>query len=152
MEEFDDAGCDRCHDGPMFSDFDLHAEGVAEHPLLEDADTGGGRFRFRTPTLRNIALTAPYMHNGMLETLEDVLEFYDDGRSENPNVSNAGRGRGGRGLAALDRDFRRVGNMSDRDMEDIVAFLEALTDPDFDRTIPAGVPSGLPPGGALAAP
>lgn len=64
MEECDDAGCDRCHEGPMFSDFDLRAEGVAEHPLLTEADTGGGRFRFRTPSLRNVALTAPYMHNG----------------------------------------------------------------------------------------
>ncbi len=155
MEEFDDAGCDRCHDGPMFSDFDLHAEGVAEHPLLGAADEGDGRFRFRTPTLRNIALTAPYMHNGTLETLEDVLVFYDDGRSLNPNVSNAGRrqrGRQGDGLARLDRRFRRVDDMSEREMADIVAFLEALTDPDFDRTIPARVPSGLPPGGLIQNP
>jgi cytochrome c peroxidase len=149
MEEFDDAGCERCHDGPMFSDFDLHAEGVAEHPLLAEADAGGGRFRFRTPTLRNVALTAPYMHNGMLATLEEVLSFYDEGDSENPNVSNGGRGQ--RGQAALDRDFRRVDNMSDSEMEDIIAFLEALTEPDFDRTIPDRVPSGLAPGGALAA-
>ena len=102
MEEFDDAGCDRCHDGPMFSDFNLHAEGVAEHPLLSEPDSGGGRFRFRTPTLRNVALTAPYMHNGTLATLEDVLDFYDNGRSENPNVSDAGRGRREDGLARLD--------------------------------------------------
>jgi len=149
MEEFDDAGCEECHDGQMFSDFDLHAEGVAEHALLETADEGGGRFRFRTPSLRNVALTAPYMHNGVLATLEDVLEFYDEGRSENPNVSNGGRRRGG-GLASLDRDFRRVDNMRDDEIGDIIAFLEALTDPGFDRTIPARVPSGLPPGGNIA--
>jgi cytochrome c peroxidase len=148
MEEFDDAGCDRCHRGVMFSDFDLHAEGVAEHPLLDAPDEGGGRFRFRTPSLRNIALTAPYMHNGMLATLEDVLRFYDNGRSENPNVSNAGRRRQGpAGLARLDRNFQRVDNMSEGEMEDIIAFMEALTDPAFDRTIPSRVPSGLPPGG-----
>jgi cytochrome c peroxidase len=153
MEEFDDAGCERCHDGLMFSDFDLHAEGVAEHTLVETADEGGGRFRFRTPSLRNVALTAPYMHNGTLATLEDVLDFYDEGRSENPNVSNGGgRSRGGRGLASLDRDFRRVNNMSDREIEDIIAFLEALTDPGFDRTIPSRVPSGLPPGGNILLP
>ncbi len=146
MEEFDDAGCDRCHDGVMFSDFDLHAEGVAEHPLLESADAGDGRFRFRTPTLRNVALTAPYMHNGTLETLEDVLRFYDNGRSENPNVSNAGRRRQRDGLPRLSRSFRRVDDMNEREMASIVAFLGALTDPDFDRTIPARVPSGLPPG------
>src|SRR5690606_41471069 len=51
--------------------------------------TGDGRFRFRTPTLRNVALTAPYMHNGTLPTLEEVLRFYDEGRSRNPNVADA---------------------------------------------------------------
>jgi cytochrome c peroxidase len=165
MREFDAAGCDRCHEGVMFSDFDLHAEGVAEHPLLAQPDAGGGRFRFRTPSLRNVALTAPYMHNGTLATLEDVLRFYDAGRSENPNVAtgneqNARRGRNGPGggndaaassLARLDGDFRRVRNMSERDMADIVAFLGALTDPGFDRSVPERVPSGLPPGGAIAA-
>ncbi len=69
----------------------LHAEGVMEHPLLAEPDTGQGRFRFRTPTLRNVALTAPYVHNGMLASLEDLLEFYDNGRSENPNVASGGR-------------------------------------------------------------
>ncbi len=152
MEEFDDVGCDRCHDGVMFSDFDLHAEGVAEHPLLEAADAGDGRFRFRTPTLRNVALTAPYMHNGTLGTLEDVLRFYDNGRSENPNVSNAGRRQRGDGLPRLSRSFVRVDDMNERAMADIVAFLEALTDPDFDRTIPARVPSGLPPGAIIQNP
>ena len=68
LEEFDEADCTNCHDGPMLSDFDLVAEGVAENPLLAEPDVGDGRFRFRTPTLRNVALTAPYMHNGMLET------------------------------------------------------------------------------------
>ncbi len=152
MEEFDDAGCDRCHDGVMFSDFDLHAEGVAEHPLLEAPDAGDGRLRFRTPTLRNVALTPPYMHNGTLETLEVVLRFYDNGRSENPNVSNAGRRRQRDGLPRLSGRFRRVDDMSEREMADIVAFLRALTDPDFDRTIPARVPSGLSPGGSIQNP
>ena len=150
MREFDAVGCDRCHRGPMFSDFQLHAEGVMENPLLTEPDTSRGRFRFRTPTLRNVALTAPYMHNGMLPSLEDVLVFYDNGRSENPNVATGGRrGRGNGGTPQLDGDFRRVRNMSDRQMEDIVAFLEALTDDRYDRTIPEQVPSGLPPGGDI---
>jgi cytochrome c peroxidase len=152
LEAFDNADCTQCHDGPMLSDFDLHAEGVAENPLLSAADAGDGRFRFRTPSLRNVALTAPYMHNGMLESLEDVLHFYDRGESENPNVVDRRRRRGGEGqddgpVAVLDRDFRGVDNMSEREMADIIAFLESLTDPEFDRTIPERVPSGLPPGG-----
>jgi len=152
MEEFDDAGCDGCHGGSMLSDFSLHAEGVAEHPLLAEPDSGGGRFRFRTPTLRNVALTAPYMHNGMLRTLEDVLDFYDRGRSENPSVLSARRRRGGGGdqaQARLDGRFVRVDDMSDAEKRDIVAFLEALSDEGFDRTIPARVPSGLPVGGLI---
>ena len=105
----------------MFSDYNLHAEGVAENPLLSEPDEDAGHFRFRTPSLRNVALTAPYMHNGMLATLADVLLFYDNGRPENPNVVN-GRGRrrgpgatGGGGAESgspLDRNFRRVDDMS----------------------------------------
>ena len=148
FDTFDDVGCDRCHDGPMFSDFDLEAEGVAEHPALAEPDAGDGRFRFGTPSLRNVTLTAPYMHNGMLDTLEDVLMFYDEGRSQNPNVSN-NRGQNGDGVAGLSRNFRRVDNMSDREMQDIKAFLESLTDTNFDRTIPSSVPSGLPVGGFI---
>jgi cytochrome c peroxidase len=156
LETFEQVGCDRCHDGVMFSDFDHHAEGVREHPLLAQPDAGAGRFRFRTPSLRNVALTAPYMHNGMLPTLQDVLRFYDNGRSENPNVSNE-RDQGGRRRADDDNDniarvagqFRRVDSMSDGEMADIIAFLNALTDANFDRTVPARVPSGLPPGGLL---
>lgn len=152
LETFDEVGCDRCHDGPMFSDFDHHAEGVPEHPLLAQPDAGAGRFRFRTPSLRNVALTAPYMHNGMLATLQDVLRFYDDGRSENPNVSNErdrDRGRNDFAIARVSGRFRRVDDMSEREMADIIAFLNALTDTNFDRTIPARVPSGLPPGGLI---
>jgi cytochrome c peroxidase len=161
MEEFDDAGCENCHDGIMFSDFDLEAEGVGEHPLLAQPDTGAGRFRFRTPSLRNVALTAPYMHNGTLATLPDVLRHYDNGVSVNPNVLDRGPrnrrgdddddGVDGVRLATLSGQFRRVDDMSDREMTDIIAFLHALTDEDFDRAIPTRVPSGLPPGGTIAA-
>jgi cytochrome c peroxidase len=136
----------------MFSDFNHHAEGVREHPLLAQPDDGAGRFRFRTPSLRNVALTAPYMHNGTLATLSDVLRFYDNGRSENPNVSNErdrDRARNDNGLARVSGRFRRVDNMSESEMRDIIAFLNALTDTNFDRTIPGSVPSGLQPGGLI---
>ena len=142
----------------MLSDFNMHAEGVAENPLLATPDAGDGRFRFRTPTLRNVAVTAPYMHNGMIGTLEEVLAFYDRGRSENPNVSNRRRRRGDGDRddvpatpGRLSGRFRGVDDMTVQQQEDIIAFLEALTDPDFDRTIPARVPSGLAPGGTISA-
>ena len=149
MRAFDDVGCDRCHRGVMFSNYDRHAEGVPEHPLLATPDSSRGRFRFRTPTLRNVALTAPYMHNGTLATLEDVLRFYDNGRSENPYVSNGGRRRDGSNQAVLARSFRRVDDMSEQEMQEIIAFLESLSDGNFDRTIPTRVPSGLPPSGLI---
>jgi len=149
MDSFDAVGCDRCHGGPMFSDYRLHAEGVMENPLLAEPDTSRGRFRFRTPTLRNVALTSPYMHNGMIATLEDVLEFYDNGRSENPNVASGGQRRGREAAPSVDRNFRRVADMGPQQIADIVAFLRALTDERFDRTEPATVPSGLPPGGRI---
>ena len=101
-----------------------------------------------------MALTAPYMHNGMLPTLRDVLRFYDNGRSENPNVSNDRDRRrddnnNDNNIARVSGQFRRVDSMSDGEMEDIIAFLNALTDTNFDRTVPARVPSGLPPGGLI---
>ena len=160
LDDFNEADCSDCHRGPMLSDFNLHAEGVAENPLLAEPDAGDGRFRFRTPTLRNVAVTAPYMHNGMIATLEEVLAFYDRGRSENPNVSNRRRRRGDDDRrddvpttpGRLSGRFRGVDDMTVQEQEDIIAFLEALTDPDFDRTIPARVPSGLTPGGSISTP
>lgn len=156
MQAFEDANCTLCHSGPMLSDFSLRADGVPEHPLLKVADEGDGRFRFRTPSLRNVALTAPYMHNGTLETLEDVLRFYDRRRSENPNVADRPRrpteiATGGPS-ASLDWDFRFLNDVTEGNIQDIISFLEALTDSDFDRTIPTSVPSGLAPGGAVAGP
>ncbi len=149
LQQFNDAGCARCHRGLMFSDYNLRVEGVKENPQLSEPDEGAGRFRFRTPSLRNVALTAPYMHNGMLATLADVLLFYDNGRSENPNVANGRRREGDENVARLSRNFRRVDDMSVSEMHEIAAFLGALTDENFDRTIPDRVPSGLPPGGLI---
>ena len=68
---FQDSGCIQCHGGPMLSDFKLHFIGVSD-------GTADGRREFRTPTLRNLRHTAPYMHDGTLRTLRDVLVFYDE--------------------------------------------------------------------------
>jgi cytochrome c peroxidase len=70
LQAFQDAGCIQCHGGPMFSDFKLHFIGVPD-------DTLDGRREFRTPTLRHLKHTAPYMHNGSQRTLRDVLVFYE---------------------------------------------------------------------------
>ena len=72
------------------------------------------RWRYRTPTLRNVALTAPYMHDGSLSSLSDVADFYDGG-----GVPNEG----------LDPRIRPLG-LSKRERRDLVAFLESLTGDD----------------------
>ena len=77
------------------------------------------RWRYRTPTLRNVALTAPYMHDGSLSTLEEVVAFYDRG-----GVPNEG----------LDPRIRKLG-LRDREKRDLVTFLESLTSEDVDELV-----------------
>jgi len=91
--------CTACHVGPTFTDERFHNTGVAWHELaLEPGKVGSfadeGRFAvtgnaaehgaFRTPTLREVTRTAPYMHDGSLATLSDVIDFYDRGGRVNP--------------------------------------------------------------------
>ncbi|MEM9378815.1 MAG: cytochrome c peroxidase [Planctomycetota bacterium] len=134
---FHEFECSECHNGPMFSDWSLRVLGVAPHPERLGLDDGAGGFRFRATSLRNVELTAPYMHNGTMATLEEVLEFYSNGDSLHPNV--------------FGNEIERQ-DMSEADQLAIIAFLESLTDPNFDRTVPATVPSGLPVPGASTAP
>jgi len=140
MNVFNDVGCADCHSGSMFSDFELHTLSVPDHPLVDD-DGATGNFDFRTPTLRNLQFTAPYMHNGSFDNLRDVLEFYDDisrgnGNSQNPNVNDN----------QIDQDARQL-NLNNNEINQIITFLNALNDDDFDRSVPNDVPSGLNVGG-----
>ena len=81
MEQFDRAGCGNCHTGPMFSDFKPHVLGVPDNSRLPASDAGiANSYAFRTPSLRNLRATAPYMHNGAFQTLPEVLRFYRTGR------------------------------------------------------------------------
>jgi cytochrome c peroxidase len=110
-------GCTACHAGPNFTDEKYHNLGVgmdAEEPDLgryevtkEDKDRGA----FKTPTVRNVALTAPYMHDGSQKTLEEVVEWYDKGGHPNDYLS---------------KDVRKL-NLTDEDKQDLVAFMKALT-------------------------
>jgi cytochrome c peroxidase len=85
--------CTACHVGPNFSDERLHNTGVA---WLDGRLQDEGRFevsgkpedlgRFKTPTLREVARTSPYMHDGSLATLEDVIRFYNEGGRPNPTI------------------------------------------------------------------
>ena len=114
------ARCWRCHSGPNFSDEQFHNTGVswAKKPLdqgryevtLKEEDRG----KFKTPTLRALTWTAPYMHDGSFASLEDVVEFYSRGGSANPN---------------LDPSLVPLG-LSKREMQSLVAFLKALSEGD----------------------
>ena len=101
--------CTACHVGPNFTDERLHNTGVAwrdpstlrpaqDRPEPSRAtsssgqvtgyyaDEGGGNGTFKTPTLREVERTAPYMHDGSMTTLEEVIDFYDDGGRSNPSI------------------------------------------------------------------
>ncbi|MBL8294948.1 MAG: c-type cytochrome [Bryobacterales bacterium] len=79
------ANCTACHVGPNFTDERLHNTGVAWNGTRL-TDEGAGRGDFKTPTLREITRTAPYMHDGSLPTLEEVIDFYDQGGRPNPHL------------------------------------------------------------------
>ena len=111
------ARCSRCHVGVNFSDEDFHNTGVAvgTSDRGREAVTGRpeDRGKFKTPTLRDVAATAPYMHDGSLATLEAVIAFYDSGGRTNVN---------------LDQDLRPL-RLSPGARHDLAAFLRALTAP-----------------------
>jgi cytochrome c peroxidase len=102
--------CTACHVGPNFTDEKLHNTGAAwKNGAL--SDVGGGAGNFKTPTVREVARTAPYMHDGSLPRLEDVVAFYDAGGRPNPN---------------LDPEIHPLGLTAD-DRRALVAFLGSLT-------------------------
>lgn len=133
MDVFEDADCAGCHNGPMLSDWSLKRLGVGPHPDGPMSDTGAGDFRFRSASLRNVELTGPYMHDGSIGTLEEVIAYYATAESVHPGVSS------------IDIESQ---SMSASDRLALLSFLEALTDTGFDTTNPPSVPSGLPVPGA----
>jgi len=142
FELFKSVGCVNCHNGPMFSDYKMHVLGVPENDKLPVPDAGvRDTFAFRTPSLRNLRFTAPYMHNGSLQNLRRVLEFYEDistGKVRNPNVPKE----------RYDPFVREL-ELSVKEMSQIISFLNTLNDDSFDKEIPKSVPSGLPVGGNI---
>ncbi len=115
---FGKANCAACHAGANFTDEQYHNLGVG----MEAKDPDLGRFdvtkeekdrgAFKTPTLRNVALSPPYMHDGSQATLEEVVEWYDKGGHKNPWLS----------------DKMKPLNLSDQEKADVVAFMvEGLT-------------------------
>lgn len=110
--------CTACHIGPTFSDEGFHNTGVAwRDGKLQDegrfAITGEAELKgaFKTPTLREVTRTAPYMHDGSLATLKDVIDFYDDGGRKNPY---------------LDPEIRPL-RLTKEEKTELLVFLKSLT-------------------------
>lgn len=176
--------CASCHEGDLFSDFLNHnlgvpqvgpgtfrqARGDASYGGLTNWDFGleeitserGDRFKFRTPPLRGVALTSPYMHNGAYSRLEDAILHHTDPEGFYRAYD----------LSQIEADMREFGlnppepvfdsrnpvalgsgpgqiriDLDDADVAELIEFLRALTDPrmlDLSHLAPETVPSGLP--------
>ncbi len=123
------AECSACHlvndDHALFMDHRFHNTGVGSGGGIADADLGRAeatgrdwdRFKFKTPTLRNSAETAPYMHDGSLKTLADVVAFYNRGGTPHPT---------------LDPLIHPLG-LTKEEQTDLIAFLRSLTSPAVDH-------------------
>jgi cytochrome c peroxidase len=111
--------CVACHEGHDMTDGDFHSTGLEEHYSDGGRETLTGRGedngKFRTPTLRNIGLTGPYMHDGRFRTLMDVMHHYNDGGKQSKNK---------------DKHIKPL-NLTEKEMQDIVLFMESLTDDKF---------------------
>ena len=142
MKAFMTAGCARCHSGPMFSDFKVHVLGVQENEKTVVPDSGfNNTHAFRTPTLRNLRVTRPYMHSGKIATLDNVMLFYEDLRGKPPPNKS---------IAHDDLDsLAKMVKVEFKNIDAIVEFMNTLNDDNYDRKIPDKVPSGLPVGGMI---
>ncbi len=138
------ADCTSCHAGFNFTDEQFHNLGIgwdADKKVFADlgrwaatpigAKNPADRGAFKTPTVRDVARTAPYMHDGSLKTLEEVVEHYNKGGHPNPS---------------LDKDIRKLG-LTEQEKADVVAFMKALTGDVIKVELPK-----LPPGPNGSAP
>ncbi len=115
-----DAQCAHCHNLPLMTSIDYFNNGLQQAETLNDFfDNGQGEFSsiarngfFKAPSLRNIELTAPYMHNGSLSTLEEVIEHYNSGGKSSPNKD------------PLLNDI----HLDEFEKQALIAFLKTLTD------------------------
>ena len=119
--------CFHCHGTALFTDNIFHNNGLDIEPFL---DLGLGKItenasddgKFKTPTLRNIEVSAPYMHDGRFTTLEKVIEHYDSG---------------GHFSSTVDPLMKKLGiglNLTNQEKSDLIAFLKTLTDYDYITT------------------
>ncbi len=116
------AKCEGCHKEPLFTDNSYRNNGLNPDSSLND--TGRGKitktetdnYKFKVPSLRNIEVTFPYMHDGRYRKLKDVLIHYSTSLNHN---------------STADEEINKIGELSDKERKDIIAFLLTLTDKEF---------------------
>ena len=169
---YGDAGCASCHSGWFQTDHDFHAIGLPQIGPGKAArfeshaqDTGRMRvtgdpadaYAFRTPSLRNVTITAPYGHNGAYADLGDMIRHhanveeafasYDLAKAHLPSFPGANDLRAmspDETSAILAANVLAPSALSDADISDLISFLESLEDPAKRFGVPGTVPSGLP--------
>lgn len=167
---YGDAACSSCHAGRFQTDHEFHAIGLPQFGPGKAArfeshvqDTGRARvtgksedfYAFRTPSLRNITLTAPYGHTGAFTELEDMVQFHVEAITFDPSQVILPDFSANNDWAALEdsadvaaisaaRDLPEVA-LSDNQIDDLLAFLDALTDETW-RTKGLGIPEAVPSG------
>ena len=122
-QQNDHPGCSHCHNGPLLTDNRFVNNGLDSVANLSAfTDIGRGKVtglfdngKFRVPSLRNIALTAPYMHDGRFETLEEVIDHYVTGGHYADNI---------------DANMRSF-TITEQEKKDLIAFLKTFTDEEF---------------------
>lgn len=151
---FDTKGCSGCHVGELFTDQSFRNNGLSPFERTKVVYVNGkptiqvvvdegrfrvtgqavDRFKFVVPSLRNIAMTLPYMHDGRFKTLKEVLDFYSSGMHDSPT---------------LDPVFRQANGtlgipLSEDEKTKLIAFLETLTDNEFLKDPRFAEPDGFP--------
>jgi cytochrome c peroxidase len=167
---FGEAGCSSCHLGTLLTDQEQHSIAAPQvgpgkgDEAPEDWGRGGvtrnadDRYNFRTPPLHNVAVTGPWLHDGAFNSLEAVIRHhvdpetslasYDVGVTVGPDLPFLGGQRHVEWLlTSVSPELAAVPSLTDSQIDDLIAFLDALTDPgatDLGHLVPASVPSGLP--------
>lgn len=119
--------CASCHSSDLFTDQNFRNNGLSVNPQLDDkgryeiGNNPDDLYTFRVPSLRNVEVSYPFMHDGRFATLEAVLDFYDSGITDNGNVDPL--------LLKVDGSYGI--DLSDYEKESIIAFLNTLTDHEF---------------------
>lgn len=174
------ANCVACHSGNLMTDQDFHNIATPQlgpgkgrkNPYIDYGrarETGNpeDRFAFRTPPLRNVAVTGPWMHNGAYQTLEAVVRHHMDAKTACESYDYSQLSAEIRSdlviktaamsemISRIDPDMATPLDLSDVEVGQLLAFLDALTDPavhTLDKLIPASSPSGLTVSDAAAEP